>query len=65
MQQSGAGGGRGCALLPLLGVLLFQALTRRRRTTAWRGFVFVAPSAWIQTTKRHIDERLHDVRRVT
>ncbi|XP_042762950.1 myelin protein zero-like protein 3 isoform X1 [Panthera tigris] len=24
MQQSGAGGGRGCALLPLLGVLLFQ-----------------------------------------
>uniref|UniRef100_A0A8C6FEK3 Myelin protein zero like 3 n=2 Tax=Odontoceti TaxID=9722 RepID=A0A8C6FEK3_MONMO len=64
MLQSGAAGGRGCALCPLLGVLFFQALTRRRMT-AWPSFVSVVPSAWIQTMKRLIDESLHDRRRVT
>uniref|UniRef100_A0A8C6E664 Myelin protein zero like 3 n=1 Tax=Moschus moschiferus TaxID=68415 RepID=A0A8C6E664_MOSMO len=61
MQQSGVPGSRGCALCPLLGVLFFQALTRRGMT-AWRSFVFVVPSVWIQTTKRHIDGSLHDRR---
>uniref|UniRef100_A0A2K6C1U1 Myelin protein zero like 3 n=1 Tax=Macaca nemestrina TaxID=9545 RepID=A0A2K6C1U1_MACNE len=65
MQQSGAAGGRGCALFPLLGVLFFQALIRRRKMHAWRGSVSVALSAWIQTMKRHIDESLYDIRRVT
>uniref|UniRef100_A0A8D2K6R6 Myelin protein zero like 3 n=1 Tax=Theropithecus gelada TaxID=9565 RepID=A0A8D2K6R6_THEGE len=64
MQQSGAAGGRGCALFPLLGVLFFQALIRRRKMHAW-GSVSVALSAWIQTMKRHIDESLYDIRRVT
>uniref|UniRef100_A0A8C0JM82 Uncharacterized protein n=1 Tax=Canis lupus dingo TaxID=286419 RepID=A0A8C0JM82_CANLU len=31
MQQSGAAGGRGCALLPLLGVLFFQG-----ESSGWR-----------------------------
>uniref|UniRef100_A0A9L0K495 Myelin protein zero like 3 n=1 Tax=Equus asinus TaxID=9793 RepID=A0A9L0K495_EQUAS len=64
MQQSGAAGGRGCALFPLLAVLFFQAPTRTR-TAAWRGFVSVVPSAWIQILKRYIDESLPDTRRVT
>uniref|UniRef100_A0A2K5CRY5 Myelin protein zero like 3 n=1 Tax=Aotus nancymaae TaxID=37293 RepID=A0A2K5CRY5_AOTNA len=65
MQQSGAAGGRGCALFPVLGVLFFQALIRRRKMRAWRGFASVVLSAWIRTMKRHIDENLHVIRRVT
>uniref|UniRef100_A0A4W2ESB3 Uncharacterized protein n=1 Tax=Bos indicus x Bos taurus TaxID=30522 RepID=A0A4W2ESB3_BOBOX len=62
MQQRGVPGSRGCALCPLLGV--FMTLTRRGMT-AWRSSVFVVPSVWIQTMKRHIDGSLHDRRRVT
>uniref|UniRef100_A0A2I3H5R1 Myelin protein zero like 3 n=1 Tax=Nomascus leucogenys TaxID=61853 RepID=A0A2I3H5R1_NOMLE len=65
MQQRGAAGSRGCSLFPLLGVLFFQALIRRRKRRAWRGFASIALSAWIQTMKRHIDESLYDIRRVT
>uniref|UniRef100_A0A8C5W400 Myelin protein zero like 3 n=1 Tax=Microcebus murinus TaxID=30608 RepID=A0A8C5W400_MICMU len=65
MQQSGAAGSRGCALFPLLSVLFFQALTRRKKMRAWEGFVSVVLSAWIQTMKRHIDESLRGIRRIT
>uniref|UniRef100_A0A671EU03 Myelin protein zero like 3 n=1 Tax=Rhinolophus ferrumequinum TaxID=59479 RepID=A0A671EU03_RHIFE len=65
MQQSGAAGGPGYALFPLLGILFFQALTKRRGMTAWQGFVSVVLSAWIQTMKRHTDENLRDIRRIT
>ncbi|XP_012932017.1 myelin protein zero-like protein 3 isoform X2 [Heterocephalus glaber] len=36
-----------------------RALTRRKKMSAWQGFVSAVLSVWIQTMKRHTDESLH------